>query len=87
MIAPVIFLLMIAEIAKGVSSPTRVLSFVDDTRVKRAIKEEALQADLNLIYLWAQDVGLEFNSKKFECLRYRTDSRTLAKVYLSPFET
>ena len=72
--APVLFLLMIADIAQGVSPLTRVSSFVDDTRVKRCIKDpvtdcQDLQADLQTIYEWAERVGLEFNSKKFECVR------------------
>ena len=39
-IAPVLFLLMISDIARGVSPSTRVSSFVDDTRMKRSIKQE-----------------------------------------------
>ena len=74
-IAPVLFLLMISDIAREVSPSTRVSSFVDDTRVKRGIKDVAtdcpvLQSDLQAIYDWAEDVGLQFNSKKFECVRY-----------------
>ena len=54
MIAPVLFLLMIADIARGVSSSTRVSSSVNDTRVKRTIKvvfvdSVVLQADLTSI--------------------------------------
>jgi hypothetical protein len=65
--APVLFLHMIADIAQDVSPLTRVSSFVDDTRVKRCIKDPVsdcrdLQADLQTIYEWAERVGLEFNS-------------------------
>ena len=72
-VAPVLFLLMISDIAREVSPSTRVSSFVDDTRVKRGIKDVALdcmalQSDLQAIYDWAEDVGLQFNNKKFECV-------------------
>ena len=88
-IAPALFLLMIADIARGVSPGTRVSSFVDDTRVKRAINDPdrdcaALQDDLQAIYNWAEDVGLDFNSKKFECLRSWPGKDTPAQLYLSP---
>ena len=69
--APVLFLLMIADIAHGVSPLTRVSSFVDDTRVKRSIQDPAkdcqdLQADLQIIYEWTDRVGPQFISKKFK---------------------
>ena len=88
-IAPVLFLLMISDIARGVSPSTRVSSFVDDTRVKKGVTDEnndcqTLQADLQAIYAWADDVGLQFNSKKFECLRYWPDSNIPNQPYLSP---
>ena len=87
--APVLFLLMIADIAKSVSLDTRVCTFVDDTRVKKSIADPevdcpALQADLQAIYSWTEDVGLHFNSKKVECLRYWPGSTTLSQQYLSP---
>ena len=60
-IAPVLFLLMISVIAREVSPS--VLSFVDDTSVKRGIKDVATDwvSDLQTIYDWAEDVGLQFN--------------------------
>ena len=87
--APVLFLLMIADIARGVSPDTGVSSFVDDTRVKRAISDNvadcsALQDDLQSIYNWAEDVGLQFNSKKFECVRYWPGKDSPVQPYLSP---
>ena len=89
MVAPVLFLLMISDIAREVSPSTRVSSFVDDTRVKRGIKDVALdcmalQSDLQAIYDWAEDVGLQFNSKKFECVRYWPRSSSPDQPYLSP---
>ena len=91
-IAPVLFLLMISDIAREVSPSTRVSSFVDDTRVKRGIKDvatdcQALQSDLQAIYDWAEDVGLQFNSKKFECVRYWPGNVSPEQPYLSPAGT
>ena len=88
-IAPVLFLLMILDIACGVSPATRVSSFVDDTRVQRGISDSdtdcpALQAELQAIYDWAEKVGLKFNSKKLECLRYWPRSAIPDQPYLSP---
>ena len=117
--APVIFLLMIADIACGVNAPlagpglttpvatpaatpatfppltpkptnsSRVSCFVDDTRVKRGIIDPAvdcpaLQQDLQHIYSWAEEVGLSFNSKKFECLRYWPGGSKPDWPYFSP---
>ena len=45
---------------------------------------QTLQADLQAIYAWAEDVGLQFNSKKFECVRYWPGSSSPDQPYLSP---
>jgi hypothetical protein len=71
---------------------TRISSFVDDTRVKKGIDNPAvdcgdLQSNLQSVYDWAVDVGLEFNSKKFECLRYWPRGNTPTQSYLSPAGT
>ena len=75
MLGPILFLLHIADIARGVSTSTRTSSYVDDTRVSRSISEpvqdcQSLQNDLASIYSWAEDVNMVFNSDKFECLRF-----------------
>ena len=73
-LGPVLFLILILDIAEGGSEGTRVSSFADDTRASRGIKSSAdhaqLQEDLKLIYAWAERVNMSFNSDKFECLRY-----------------
>ena len=74
-LGPVLFLIHIADIARGVSPSTTTTSFADDTRAKRAIKDPvqdctSLQQDLGAIYSWAEDVNMKFNTDKFECLRY-----------------
>ena len=46
-----------------------------------------LQSDLQSIYDWAEDVGLQFNSKKFECVRYWPGNVSPEQPYLSPVGT
>ena len=67
---PILFLLHISDIARGVSAGTNTTSYVDDTRVSRSIIDsqadcKTLQQDLASIYSWAVDVNMEFNSEKF----------------------
>ena len=74
-LGPVLFLLHIADIARGVSASTTTSSYVDDTRASRSIVDkgsdcQTLQEDLTSIYHWAEEVNMTFNSEKFECLRY-----------------
>ena len=73
-LGPVLFLVHIRNISRGLSDGTSASSFADDTRVQRGVSSAndctALQADLQLIYSWANDVNMTFNSEKFECLRY-----------------
>ena len=64
----------ISDIARGVSAATNTTSYVDDTRVSRAIVDsqsdcQSLQQDLASIYSWAEEVNMVFNSEKFECIR------------------
>ena len=65
--------MLIGDIDQEVAS-AYVSSFADDTRAAHGIDTvqdvAELQADLNVIYQWADDNNMQFNSKKFECLRY-----------------
>ena len=75
-VAPVLFLLMISDIARGVSVETRVSSFVDDTRVKKGVTDvnsdcQTLQADLQAIYAWAEDVGLQLSKPNSTIAKYK----------------
>ena len=88
-LGPVLFLLHISDIAKGVSAGTSTTSYVDDTRATRSIKDkkadcEALQSDLSSIYSWAAEVNMHFNSDKFECLRYWPRGQKPGAMYTSP---
>ena len=73
-LGPVLFLILILDIADNVSEGTRVTSFADDTRASRGIKTSLdpvqLQKDIETIYQWAKDVNMEFNGDKFESIRY-----------------
>ena len=74
-LGPVLFLLHIADIARGISEGNTTSSYVDDTRTGRSITDPsrdcpALQRDLQSIYSWAEEVNMIFNSEKFESLRF-----------------
>ena len=73
-LGPVLFLIHIRDIAVGLSQGTTATSFADDTRVQRGVNSvqdcSDLQADMNVIYHWAEEVNMHFNSDKFECLRF-----------------
>ena len=72
-LGPLLFLVLIGDIDKGIRS-SFVSSFADDTRVSKGIRSvgdvEALQSDLQSIYKWADENNMEFNFHKFESLRY-----------------
>ena len=76
-LGPLLFLVLIGDINKEVAK-SFVSSFADDTRVGHYISSQAdakaLQADLNAIYKWATTNNMQFNSDKFECIRYGTDN-------------
>ena len=64
---------MIGDIDKSVLTAF-LSSFADDTRVGHWIKTmedlQNFQRDLDEIYKWSSKNNMEFNSSKFECLRY-----------------
>ena len=64
-------------------------SFADDTRLLRGVRGEedceALQNDLDKIYHWAEDIGMQFNAGKFEVLRFCSGQTVPPDIlYLSP---
>ena len=72
-IGPVLFLILIGDIDQNVAHAF-LSSFADDTRVGKAIKSvedaDLLQQDLNQVYQWAESNNMDFNSSKFDLLRY-----------------
>ena len=86
-LGPILFLLLINDIDTNISS--NVSLFADDTRILRAVDDEEdvekLQADLDQIYSWQDSNNMEFNSKKFEVMRYgRNQILKESTVYLTP---
>ena len=90
-LGPLLFLILLGDIDKSVSSAF-VSSFADDTRVGHRIKTaediNSLQEDLKAIYQWSADNNMKFNSENFECIRYgkRRDIHETT-VYLSDTNT
>ena len=74
-LGPLLFLILIGDIDKDVAA-SFLSSFADDTRVGKGISSDKdvklLQADLNSIYKWSAENNMNFNSDKFELLRYRS---------------
>jgi ribonuclease P/MRP protein subunit RPP40 len=78
---------LINDIDEEITS--KVSLFADDTRILRAVDTEAdveaLQADLDRIYSWQEINNMEFNSKKFEVMRYgRNQTLKESTLYLTP---
>ena len=71
-LGPLLFLIYISDISEGVKAKLKV--YVDDTKVKRSIKDETeveeLQEDLETMYKWADTNNMTFNSAKFQLMRY-----------------
>ena len=64
---------MISDINKGTTA-SKVISFADDTRVFSNIAQvddcDNFQSDLNIIYNWALQNNMFFNSQKFDYISY-----------------
>ena len=73
-LGPLIFLILLADIDEDVTKAF-ISSFADDTRVGLPISCNAdpliLQGELERIYNWAQANNMQFNSDKFEMMRYQ----------------
>ena len=94
-LGPLIFLILLGNIDEKIAH-SFLSSFADDTRVGTAIKSasdtQKLQADLDSIYKWSREVNMQFNSDKFELLRYQANKhqprppQTLVSDDKSPIE-
>jgi hypothetical protein len=73
-LAPLLFTLLLNDIDSGTDPHTKVLSFADDTKISRKVKERndavILQDDASKIYQWAETNNMQFNPEKFQLLRY-----------------
>ena len=87
-LGPVLFLVHIRGISSSLSPGTSSSSFADDTRIWRGVKTredcQQLQSDMENIYSWAENINMEFNSKKFEWVRYSGKSQGPVHQYLAP---
>ena len=71
-LGPILFLIYISDIGNDISAKKQI--YVDDTKVKKGIKNEddveALQEDLNKLYDWAKTNNMVYNNTKFQVIRY-----------------
>ena len=88
-LGPLLFLIMIIDIAKGISSSSKLVSLADDTRVYSCInnieKCDQLQIDLNSVYDRAHVNKMFFNAHKFNYVSFNgsmTPGRS--NVYTNP---
>ena len=79
-LGPVLFLVHILSLCSNLSPGTSSSSFADDTRIWRGVSTASdcsnLQDDLQSVYASADHINMEFNSKKFEWIRYTSGSKT-----------
>ena len=68
-LGPLLFLIIIIDIDKGIFPSSKLVSFADDTKVYTCIndieKSDQLQIDLNSVYDWAHENNMFFNAHKF----------------------
>ena len=88
-LGPCLFLIHLMGISTNLSAGTRASSFADDTRLLRGITDEddceVLQEDLDQIYSWAEDIGMQFNAGKFELVRFWLDHDNAPDIlYMAP---
>ena len=76
-LGPLLFLILLTSIDTDVDS--FISSFADDTKLQRSVKSyddvHLLQRDLDRVYEWASTFNMEFNSDKFQLLRYGANEK------------
>ena len=90
-LGPILFLILIGDINQDVAH-SFISSFADDTRIGKGINSvedaEQLQQDLQQVYQWAISNNMDFNTSKFELLRYGNDQDLKNQTcYISNMET
>ena len=72
-LGPLLFLILMYDITHGINEKI-ISSFADDTKLWRGIttinEEVLLQNSANSIYDWANVNNAEFNTKKFQAIRF-----------------
>ena len=88
-LGPCLFLVHLIDIATDLSAETTATSFAEDTRLQHGVLTEedceVLQQDLDTLYRWAEAAGMQFNSGKFELLRFWQDRDSAPEIlYMGP---
>ena len=88
-LGPLLFLIMIIDIDKGISPSSKLVSFADDTRVYSCINDiekcDQLQIDLNSVYDWAHVNNMFFNAQKFNYVSFNGSMTPCgSNVYTNP---
>ena len=87
-LAPVLFLIYIADIADNITHST-VSSYADDSKVSKEIRSEVdgkeLQDDTDMLYRWTANNLMQFNTTKFEVLRIGSNNELKQNIkYTDP---
>ena len=87
-IGPLLFLILIGDIDADLQNSS-LRSFADDTRVSKGVNSlrdmSLLQHDLEIVYKWAIEKNMLFNSKKLEVIRYGLNNHLKEQTsYLAP---
>ena len=88
-LGPLLFLIMIIDIDKGISPSSKLVSFADDTRVYSCINDiekcDQLHIDLNSVYDWAHVNNMFFNAQKFNYVSFNGSMTPCgSNVYTNP---
>jgi hypothetical protein len=72
-LGPLLFIILMYDITKNIFH-SMLTSFADDTKVWKGVSdtmdEVQLQDDLDMIYQWAERNNMQFNSDKFQAIRF-----------------
>jgi hypothetical protein len=83
-LAPLIFLILIADIDKDITN-CHVTSFADDTKISKIITNvldlNDLQSNTIKLFDWADENNMQFNSEKFQLIRYGKKENLKLNIY------
>ena len=86
-LAALLFIIMISDIDENIRESI-VRSFADDTRISKVITHQEdmkiMQDDLEVIYEWATNNKMKFNSDKFDTISYGKTVEACTEAYKNP---